>query len=236
VKPQVGAYNVTHYNLYGSVSINGIPSPEFSTGQAVRAMEEVARTLPEGFSHEWTGTVFQQLKAGDLAPIIFVLSVIFVFLVLAAQYESWSLPFMVLMAVPLGILGALTALLLRGLNLDVYGQIGLVMLIGLTAKNAILIVAFAKEHRDKGATVLEAATTAARLRLRPILMTAFAFIFGVLPLVLATGAGANSRHSMGTTVMGGMLVSTVLIIMVPVFYYMIESLRERTMRRRGRDG
>jgi HAE1 family hydrophobic/amphiphilic exporter-1 len=236
VKPQVGAYNVTHYNLYGSVSINGIPSPEFSTGQAVRAMEEVARTLPEGFSHEWTGTVFQQLKAGDLAPSIFVLSVIFVFLVLAAQYESWSLPFMVLMAVPLGILGALTALLLRGLNLDVYGQIGLVMLIGLTAKNAILIVAFAKEHRDKGATVLEAATTAARLRLRPILMTAFAFIFGVLPLVLATGAGANSRHSMGTTVMGGMLVSTVLIIMVPVFYYMIESLRERTMRRRGRDG
>ena len=173
--------------------------------------------------------MFQQIKAGNVAPIIFALSVIFVFLVLAAQFESWSLPFMVLMAVPLGILGALAALLLRGLSLDVYGQIGLVMLIGLTAKNAILIVAFAKEHRDRGASILEAATTAARLRLRPILMTAFAFIFGVLPLVFASGAGANSRHSMGTTVMGGMLVSTVLIIMVPIFYYMIESLRERAM-------
>ncbi len=230
VKPQVGAYNVTHYNLYGSVSVNGIPSPEYSSGQAVQAMEEVAKTtLPEGFAYEWTGTVFQQIKAGDVAPIIFALSVVFVFLVLAAQFESWSLPFMVLMAVPLGILGAVAALLLRGLNLDVYGQIGLVMLIGLTAKNAILIVAFAKEHRDRGASILEAATTAARLRLRPILMTAFAFIFGVLPLVFASGAGANSRHSMGTTVMGGMLVSTVLIIMVPIFYYMIESLRERAM-------
>lgn len=228
IKPQSGPDNVTHYNLYGSVSINGIPSPGFSSGQAIRAMEEVAATtLPEGYAHEWTGIVFQQIKAGDLAPIIFALSVVFVFLVLAAQYESWSLPFMILMAVPLGILGAVGALQLRGLNLDVYGQIGLVMLIGLTAKNAILIVAFAKEHREQGAGILEAATIAARLRLRPILMTAFAFIFGVLPLVLASGAGANSRHSMGTTVMGGMLVSTVLIIMVPIFYFMIESLRER---------
>jgi len=230
VEPELGAYNVTHYNLYESVSINGIPSPAYSTGQAIRAMEEVAHTaLPEGYATEWTGTVFQQIKAGNLAPIIFALSVMFVFLVLAAQYESWSLPFMVLMAVPLGILGAVGALLLRGLSLDVYGQIGLVMLIGLTAKNAILIVAFAKEHRDRGAGILEAATTAARLRLRPILMTAFAFIFGVLPLVVATGAGANSRHSMGTTVMGGMLVSTVLIIMVPIFYFMLEHLRERVM-------
>ena len=194
-------------------------------------MEEVANTsLPEGYGYEWTGTVFQQIKAGNMAPLIFAMSVVFVFLVLAAQYESWSLPFMIMMAVPLGILGAVGALQLRGLDLDVYGQIGLVMLIGLTAKNAILIVAFAKEHREQGASILEAAMIAARLRLRPILMTAFAFIFGVLPLVLATGAGANSRHSMGTTVMGGMLVSTVLIIMVPIFYFMIESVRERLRR------
>ena len=177
VKPETGAFNVTHYNLYGSVSINGVPSPDFSPGQAVRAMEDVAnKTLPEGYAYEWTGTVFQQLKAGDLAPIIFLLSVLFVFLVLAAQFESWSLPFMVLMAVPLGILGAIAALMLRGLNLDVYGQIGLVMLIGLTAKNAILIVAFAKEHRDQGAGILEAATIAARLRLRPILMTVYGLL------------------------------------------------------------
>ena len=231
VKPLLGAENVTRYNLYGAVSINGIPAPGFSTGQAVRAMEEVANTsLPEGYGYEWTGTVFQQIKAGNMAPLIFAMSVVFVFLVLAAQYESWSLPFMIMMAVPLGILGAVGALQLRGLDLDVYGQIGLVMLIGLTAKNAILIVAFAKEHREQGASILEAAMIAARLRLRPILMTAFAFIFGVLPLVLATGAGANSRHSMGTTVMGGMLVSTVLIIMVPIFYFMIESVRERLRR------
>ena len=236
VKPETGAYNVTHYNLYGSVSASGIPAPGYSVGQAVKAMEEVAETtLSEGFGYEWTGIVFQQIKAGKLAPVIFALSIVFVFLVLAAQYESWSLPFMVLLAVPLGILGAVGALMVRGLHLDVFGQIGLVMLIGLTAKNAILIVAFAKEHREQGASIIEAATTAARLRLRPILMTAFAFIFGVLPLVIATGAGANSRHSMGTTVMGGMLVSTVLIIMVPIFYIVIERLRERLSTRAKRE-
>jgi HAE1 family hydrophobic/amphiphilic exporter-1 len=152
---------------------------------------------------------------------------VFVFLVLSAQYESWSMPIMVLMGVPFGLLGAVAALLLRGLDLDTYGQIGLVMLIGLTAKNGILIVEFAAEQRRQGATVLEAAMTAARVRLRPILMTALAFIIGLMPLVIASGAGANSRRSLGTTVVGGLTVATVLIIFVPIFYYAIERLRER---------
>ncbi|MEA3273942.1 MAG: efflux RND transporter permease subunit, partial [Pseudomonadota bacterium] len=234
IQPRMGAFNTTHYNLYGSVTMNGVPAPGSSSGEAVKAMEEVAREqLPEGYGFEWTGIVYQQVKAGHLAPLIFSLSVLFVFLVLAAQYESWTMPFIVLLAVPLGLLGAVAALMVRELPLDIYGQIGLIMLIGLTAKNAILIVEFAKDRREQGESVLEAAMTAARIRLRPILMTAFAFILGVLPLVLATGAGANSRHSMGTTVFGGMLISTMLIVMVPIFYVMVETAREKLTRRRA---
>jgi multidrug efflux pump subunit AcrB len=165
---------------------------------------------------------------------VFGLAIVFVFLILAAQYESWSMPFMVLLAVPLALFGALLALWLRSLQIDVYSQIGFVMLIGLAAKNAILIVEFAKRRREEGLDIVEAATEAARLRLRPILMTAFAFILGVVPLMLATGAGAASRQSIGTTVFGGMLAATLLsLLFVPVFYAVIEQLRDRWAARKA---
>jgi HAE1 family hydrophobic/amphiphilic exporter-1 len=191
-------------------------------------MERAASiALPRDFGFEWTGITFQELKAGSIATIVFGLAIVFVFLILAAQYESWSMPFMVLLAVPLALFGALAALWIRGLQIDVYSQIGFVMLIGLAAKNAILIVEFAKHLRENGMSIVEAAMEAGRLRLRPILMTAFAFILGVLPLMLATGAGASSRQSIGTTVFGGMLAATVLtLLMVPVFYALIERWRE----------
>ena len=223
-----GPQTVPHYNLYGSAQISGSPAPGASSGQAIAAMQRAASALPEGFAYEWTGAIYQQLKAGSTSTLIFGLAFVFVFLSLAAQYESWAMPFMVLLSVPFALFGAILALWLRGLELDVYGEIGLVMLIGLAAKNAILIVEFAKRLREEGAGIVEAAMQAARLRLRPILMTALAFIFGVAPLAIAAGAGAASRQSLGTTVVGGMIASTVLgLIFTPVFYVSIERLRER---------
>ncbi len=229
LQPATGPATVPHYNLYGSAQISGSAAAGFSSGQAVAAMERAAvATLPEGFGFEWTGVVYQQLKAGSTATLIFGLAFAFVFLSLAAQYESWAMPFMVLLSVPFALFGAMFALWLSGLDLDVYGQVGLVMLIGLAAKNAILIVEFARRLRDEGKEVIEAAMDAARLRLRPILMTALAFILGVSPLVVASGAGAASRQSLGTTVFGGMVASTVLgLVFTPVFYVTIEWLRER---------
>ena len=229
LKPIVGPETVPHYNNYASALINGGAAPGFSSGQAVEAMERAAATaLPRDFGYEWTGITFQELKAGSIATVVFALAIVFVYLILAAQYESWSMPFMVLLAVPLALFGALLALWLRGMQIDVYSQIGFVMLIGLAAKNAILIVEFARRRREEGLEIVEAAMEAARLRLRPILMTAFAFILGVVPLMIATGAGAASRQSIGTTVFGGMLAATILtLIFVPVFYAVIEMLRER---------
>ncbi|TIO08781.1 multidrug efflux RND transporter permease subunit [Mesorhizobium sp.] len=227
--PIVGPETVPHYNNNASALINGGAAPGFSSGQAVAAMERAAAiALPKDFGYEWTGITYQELKAGSIASIVFGLAMVFVFLILAAQYESWAMPFMVLLAVPLALFGAFVALLIRGMQIDVYSQIGFVMLIGLAAKNAILIVEFARRRREEGLSIVDAAMEAARLRLRPILMTAFAFILGVVPLMLSTGAGAASRQSIGTTVFGGMVAATILsLVFVPIFYAVIEQLRER---------
>jgi hydrophobe/amphiphile efflux-1 (HAE1) family protein len=229
LKPTVGPETMPHYNNYASAKINGGAAPGYSSGQAVAAMERAAAAaLPRDFGFEWTGITYQELRAGSIATIVFTLAIVFVFLILAAQYESWSMPFMVLLAVPLALFGALLAIWLRGSQIDVYSQIGFVMLIGLAAKNAILIVEFARGRREQGLGIVEAAMEAAKLRLRPILMTAFAFILGVVPLMIATGAGAASRQSIGTTTFGGMLAATILtLIFVPVFYAVIEQWRER---------
>ncbi|MGO4836486.1 efflux RND transporter permease subunit, partial [Rhizobiaceae sp. 2RAB30] len=175
--------------------------------------------------YEWTGITYQELKAGSVAIAVFALAIVFVFLILAAQYESWSMPFMVLLSVPTALFGALLAIWLRGMEMDVYSQIGFVMLIGLAAKNAILIVEFAKHLREQGMSIVEAAMEAGRLRLRPILMTAFAFILGVVPLVIAAGPGAEMRRSLGTAVFSGMLgVTLVGLFLTPVFYVVLRSL------------
>ena len=229
VKPITGPDTISHYNLYRSAQIAGDTAPGASSGQAIAVMEGLARRLlPPGLSYEWTGLAFQEKEAGSWAPVVFALSALFVFLVLAAQYESWLVPLAVILAVPLGVLGALGALWIGGLANDVYAQIGLGLLIGLAAKNAILIVEFARVRRQEGLDLREAAREAARIRFRPILMTSFAFILGSLPLVFASGAGAASRHSIGMTVVGGMLAITVLgVLLVPGFYVAIERLARR---------
>jgi len=228
----VGPDTVPHYDLYGSAEITGNPAPGYSSGQAIAAMERVARTLPSNFGFEWTGITYQELQAGSVAGLFFALALVFVFLFLAAQYESWTIPFTIILAVPLALFGALGLIWLRHMQVDIYSQVGFVLLIGLSAKNAILIVEFAKRRRESGLEIVDAAMEAARLRLRPILMTAFAFIFGALPLMVATGAGAAGRQSVGTTVVGGMLAATLLSLgFVPIFYAVIERLREAALAR-----
>jgi hydrophobe/amphiphile efflux-1 (HAE1) family protein len=228
VRPITGPDSISHYNLYRAAEIAGDTAPGASSGQAIAAMQDLARRLlPAGTSYEWSGLAFQEIEAGSRSGFVFALSALFVFLVLAAQYESWLVPLAVILAVPLGVLGALSALWLSGRANDVYAQIGLALLIGLASKNAILIVEFAKERRERGVDIREAARHAARLRFRPILMTSFAFILGSLPLVVASGAGAASRNSIGTTVVGGMLAVTVLgVLLVPAFYVSVERLAE----------
>jgi multidrug efflux pump len=186
------------------------------------AIEQMVKQLPEGIGIEWTGLSFQERQAGSQAPALYAISLLVVFLCLAALYESWSIPFSVMLVVPLGVLGAILAATLRGLENDVYFQVGLLTTIGLSAKNAILIVEFAKELHDKGMKLGDAVVEASRQRLRPILMTSLAFILGVLPLVISTGAGASSRNAIGTGVMGGMITATVLaIFFVPLFFVLV---------------
>jgi HAE1 family hydrophobic/amphiphilic exporter-1/multidrug efflux pump len=191
-------------------------------------MEELAKTLPQGYGYDWTGSTYQEKKTGGQTGYIFALSLAFVFLVLAALYESWAMPVAILLIVPFGVFGAFAGLALRGLDNNVYTQIGLIMLIGLAAKNAILIVEFAKLAHDRGASIVQGAIEGAQLRLRPILMTSFAFILGTLPLAVATGAGAGARLSLGNTVVPGMLVATAIgIFLTPVFFVVIQRLSER---------
>ncbi len=228
VKEVKGPEYTIRYNLYRSAEITGGPAPGFSSGQAMAAMEAVAKeVLPREMSYEWTGMSYQEKSAAGKGARVFFLALIFVFLLLAALYESWSLPFSVLLGTPLAVFGAFLGLWLAGLQNDVYAQIGLVTLIGLAAKNAILIVEFAKAKREEGVPIVEAAIEAARLRVRPILMTSFAFILGVVPLMLSSGAGANARHSLGFSVFGGMVVASALgIFLIPVLYKVVQGFSE----------
>jgi HAE1 family hydrophobic/amphiphilic exporter-1 len=225
--PQV----ISHYNLFRSTEIDGSAAPGFSSGQAIDTMQQLATKMPQGYTYEWSGISLEELQSGSTTLILFGLGVLVVYLTLSAQYESFVLPFIILLAVPMALLGALSAQWLRGLQNDVYCQVGLVMLVGLASKNAILIVEFAEQLRERGMTIVDAAVEAARIRLRPILMTSFAFILGVVPLVTASGAGENGRHSVGTTVFGGMIMSTILnLFFIPVLYLLIEGFRERRRR------
>jgi HAE1 family hydrophobic/amphiphilic exporter-1 len=227
--PTQGPQYTNRFNVYRAVQVTGAAAPGYSSGQALDALEDVARqTLPHEISYDWSDLSYQEKKATGSASTVFALSLLFVFLVLAALYESWSLPFSVLLSVPIAILGAFLGLWLRKLDLDVYAQIGLVMLVGLAAKNAILIVEFAKARHDHGKDLVAAALEGARLRLRPILMTSFAFICGCLPLCLADGAGAASRRILGTAVVAGMLLATIVaILFVPMLYVVVERLFAR---------
>jgi len=228
-KKVFGPEYIQRYNLFRTIEITAANAPGYSTGQAMAIMEQIARdTLPRGYGFDWTNIAYQEKKSGGEIIVIFALAVMMVFLVLAAQYESWIIPLAIAFAVPLGVFGAISGQFLRGLDNNVYAQIGLIMLVGLAAKNAILIVEFAKAKYEQGASVVDAAVQAAKLRFRPILMTSFAFILGVVPLVIAKGAGSASRHALGTSVFSGMIAATILgVLFVPLFYVALVKLKDR---------
>jgi HAE1 family hydrophobic/amphiphilic exporter-1 len=228
VKDLAGPANVFHYNLYPCTTITGMANFGFSSGQAMQEMERMLQEkLPSSMGYEWSGMSYQEIQAGNKATIIFALASVFVFLLLAAQYESWFIPVSIVMAVPLALFGAVLATFLRMLDNNIYTQIGLVLLIGLASKTAILLIEFAKQHHEQGHSIVASAVVAARLRFRPILMTALSFVFGVVPLVIATGAGAAGRRALGTAVFGGMLMATILgIFLIPVSYVVIQKLND----------
>jgi multidrug efflux pump subunit AcrB len=236
VRDVSGPYRVPRYNLYQSAELDGAAAPGYSQGQAMEIMQKLAaETLPEGFSYEWTTLAYQQLRAGNTAVFAFVLAVVFVFLVLAAQFESLTLPVAVIMIVPMCLIASIVGVVLRGQDNNILTQVGFIVLIGLAAKNAILIVEFATQLEEQGRDRFAAAIEAARLRLRPILMTSLAFIFGVLPMVWAVGAGAELRQTLGTAVFSGMIGVTVFgLIFTPVFYVATRWLADRASRLRTR--
>jgi HAE1 family hydrophobic/amphiphilic exporter-1 len=229
IRDTTGPSLVQRYNMYVSVPVQGNPGPGVSTGDAINTMAGLAKNLlPPGTAFEWTELAYQETTTGNTAVYIFALSVIFVFLALAAQYESWILPLAIILIVPLAVLAALIGVHLRGMDNNILTQIGLIVLIGLAAKNAILIVEFARQAQLEGKDAVEAAIEASHLRLRPILMTAFAFIFGVVPLMIATGPGSELRQSLGTAVFSGMLGVTIFgLFLTPVFFVVLRSRRKR---------
>jgi len=223
-----GPSQLTRYNGQPSMEILGQPAPGVSSGVALQAMQDMHAKLPPGTRLDWTGLSYEEKLSGGQAPALYGLSLLIVFLCLAALYESWSVPISVLLVVPLGVLGAVLAATLTGLNNDIYLQVGLITTIGVSAKNAILIVEFAEERINEGMKPFDAAVEAAKLRLRPILMTSLAFIFGVLPLAISTGAGAGGQNAIGRSVVGGMLSATILaIFLVPMFFVVVRNLFDR---------
>jgi hydrophobic/amphiphilic exporter-1 (mainly G- bacteria), HAE1 family len=238
IEQSSGPQVISHYNLFRAAEIDGSAAPGYSSSEGLKAMEDLARqNMIQGMTFSWTGLSLEEIESGGKAIVVFGLGLLVVYLTLSAQYESFALPFIILLAVPTAVLGALSAVSLRGLANDVYCQIGLVLLIGLSAKNSILIVEFAEQIREHGKSIVDAAIEAAELRLRPILMTSFAFILGVLPLYFATGAGALGRRSVGTTIVGGMLVSTVLnLIFIPVLYVILQTLLGKFKRKKSDTG
>jgi HAE1 family hydrophobic/amphiphilic exporter-1 len=234
IEQSSGPQTISHYNLFRSAEILGSAAPGKSSSEGLAAMQKVfEKNKLQGMHFEWSGLALEEIESSGKAVIIFGLGLLVVYLALSAQYESFALPFIILLAVPMAVLGALGLVAFRGISNDVYVQIGLVMLIGLSAKNSILIVEFAEQQLEHGRSIIEAAIIAAELRLRPILMTSFAFILGVLPLYFATGAGALGRHSVGTAVVGGMLVSTILnLFFIPVLYVILKTVLVRIVRKK----